>query len=82
MYSNDVYRQAKDLVVLLTAAFLIGRIYEKYKNNKKEFQNRTQQEITMNDEKYVLRETNRERSKMAQGSRHKINGCKSKKCTD
>lgn len=35
----------------------------------------------MTDEKYVLRETNKERSKMAQGSRHKINGSKSRKCT-
>ena len=35
----------------------------------------------MTDGKYVLKETNKERSKMAQGSRHKINGCKTKKCT-
>ena len=35
----------------------------------------------MTDERYVLREINKERSKMAQGSRHKVNGCKSKKCT-
>lgn len=35
----------------------------------------------MTNEKYVLQETNKERSKMAQGSRHKVNGCKSKKCT-
>ena len=41
MYTTEVYRQAKDLVVLLTAAFLIGRLYEKYKNAQKEFQNRS-----------------------------------------
>lgn len=35
----------------------------------------------MTNEKYVLRETNKERSKMAQGSWHKKSGCKSKKCT-
>lgn len=41
MYTNEVYRQAKDLVVLLAAAFLIGRLYEKYQNSKKENQNRS-----------------------------------------
>lgn len=38
MYCSDVYKQAKDLVVLLTAAFLLGRLYEKYQNTKKEIQ--------------------------------------------
>lgn len=42
MYSTEVYRQAKDLVVLLTAAFLLGRIYEKYVTARKEFQNRSE----------------------------------------
>lgn len=41
MYTTEVYRQAKDLVVLLTFAFLLGRAYEKYQNTKKKNQNRS-----------------------------------------
>lgn len=41
MYNAEIYRQAKDLVVLVTAVFLLGRIYEKYVIARKENQNRS-----------------------------------------
>lgn len=35
MYCPDVYKQAKDIVLMVTAAFLLGRLYEKIKHAKK-----------------------------------------------
>ena len=31
MYSLDVYKQAKELVVLIAVSFFVGRLYEKIK---------------------------------------------------
>lgn len=35
MYCPEVYKQAKDMLLMVTAAFLLGRLYEKIKRAKK-----------------------------------------------
>ena len=35
MYQSEIFKQAKSLVLLLTGAFLLGRLYEKCKNLEK-----------------------------------------------
>ena len=39
MYCPEVYKQAKDMLLMVTAAFLLGRLYEKVKRAKAAIKN-------------------------------------------